>query len=234
MEGDSEFPWQEFGQYQNLVAQMPTLLEIETPDPRVRNKIVDKIQSQSEDVQVEEKLDLEDAPDLTEFTQDSKETVEVIEDENLIIEEEEIIPLDLEEEIELDDPKSEVNSGISIKEHEKPELDLSEFKTAKPKVAKDQTVTPLKRGGKKEVRDKPTNNYVSKFPKDEKVGRLGSNKLLIIAAVGIVIILVFLLIMYLGLSSEIDDNKQEIQKLKQRIGIALIQEDSSPLESEIV
>ena len=40
--------------------------------------------------------------------------------------------------------------------------------------------------------------------------------------------------MYLGLSSEIDDNKQEIQKLKQRIGIALIHEKSSPVESKIV
>ena len=95
-------------------------------------------------------------------------------------------------------------------------------------------LTAPKRGVKKEVRDKSTKNYVSKFPKDEKVGRIGSNKLLIVAAIVMVIILIFLLIMYLGLSSEIDENKQEIQKLKQRIGIALIQEEFSSLESKIV
>jgi Fe2+ transport system protein B len=227
MEEDNDFPWQEFGQYQNLVAHMPTLLEFETPDSEVKNNIVNEIQAQSKEVPSEEEVETEAAPDLS-------DSIEVIEDEDLIIEEEEIIPSELEQEIEVDDRKTEVTSGISIKEPEKPGFDLSELKRAKSKLTKEQKEKAQKRDVKKEVRDKSTKNYVSKFPKYEKIGGIGSNKLLAVAAIVMVIILVFLLIMYLGLSSEIDENKQEIQRLKQRIGIALIQEESSPLESKIV
>jgi hypothetical protein len=230
MEDDSEFPWEEFGQYQNLVAQMPTLLVFEVPEPEVKNKIVNQIQVKVEEVQVEEEIVMEDEQDLTETKLDLQDTVEVIEDEDLIIEEEEIVPPELEEEIDLEYKKPKFTSGISIKEPEKPAFDLRELQNAKSKLTKGQKLEAQK----KEVRDKSTKNYVSKFPSDEKSGKLGSNKLLAVAGIVIVIILVFLLIMYLGLSSEIDENKQEIQKLKQRIGIALIQEDSTPLESKIV
>lgn len=236
MEEDSEFPWQEFGQYQNLVAQMPTLLEFEMPDPEVKNKIVNEIQAQVEEVQVEEEVETGTEQDLTETAQDLNDAVEVIEDEDLIIEEEEIIPQEIEQEqdFEIDEGKTVVPSGISIKEPEKPDFDLNELQKVKSKLTKEQKEKVQKKEVKKEVRDKPTKNYVSKFLKEEKAGRVGSNKLLTIAASVIVIILVILLVMYLGLSSEIDDNKQEIQKLKQRIGIALIHEKSSPVEYKIV
>jgi hypothetical protein len=233
MEEDNEFPWQEFGQYQNLVAQMPTLLKFEAPDPEVKNKVIYTIQAQAEEVQVEEEVITEDTQDLTEPVQDLNDTVEIIEDEGLIIEEEEIIPPELEDEIELDAKKPAVFSGISIKEPEKPAFDLNEFRNAKPKLKKEQKLRTQKKE-LKEARDKSTINYISKFQKEEKISGIGSNRLLVVAAIVIVIILVFLLIMYLGLSSEIDDNKQEIQKLKQRIGIALIQNESTPLESTIV
>jgi anti-sigma-K factor RskA len=236
MEEDGEFPWQEFGQYQNLVAHMPTLLEFETPDPEVKNKIVNEIQAQVEEVQVEEEIETEAAQDLTETAQNLNDTVEVIEDEELIIEEEEIIPQEFEQEseIEIDERRTKLSDGISIKEHVKPEFDLKELQKAKSKVTKEQKEKAQEKEVEKEVRDKSTKNYVSKFAKEEKAGILGSNKLLTVAAIVIVIILVLLLVMYLGLSSEIDDNKQEIQKLKQRIGIALIHEKSFPVESKIV
>ena len=46
LKNDNEFPWQEFGQYQNLVAHLPTLLEVETPDPEIKNKILKEIHDQ--------------------------------------------------------------------------------------------------------------------------------------------------------------------------------------------
>jgi hypothetical protein len=230
MEEDSEFPWEEFGQYQNLVAQMPTLLAFETPDPELRNKIASKIQAKVEEVQVEEEIVTEGEQDLTKTELDLNDTVEIIEDEDLIIEEEEIIPPELGKEIEINDKKPKFTSGISIREPEKPAFDLRELQNAKSKLTKEQRL----KAQKKEVRDKSTKNFVSKFQEEEKVSGIGSNKLLLVAAIGIVIILVFLLIMYLGLSSEIDENKQEIQKLKQRIGIALIHDELSTVESKIV
>ena len=236
MEEDQEFPWQEFGQYQNLVAQMPTLLEFEMPDLGVKNKIVSEIQAQVEEVQVEEEVETETEQELMETEEDLNDEVEVIEDEDLIIEEEEIIPQELEQEqdFEIDDSKSEVTSGISFKEYEKPDLDLNELQKTKAKLTKEQKEKVQQKESKKEPHDKSTKNYVSKFPKEEKAGIVGSNKLLTVAAIVIVIILILLLVMYMGLSSEIDDNKQEIQKLKQRIGIALIHKKSSPVDSKIV
>jgi hypothetical protein len=227
MEDDNEFPWQEFGQYQNLVAHMPTLLEFESPNLEVKNKVLKELQSQITVSHLEEEVEEENAPDLT-------DSVEVMEDEDLIIEEEEIIPSDLDQEIEVDDRKTEVTNGIAIKEPEKPEFDLNALKTPKPKFKREQKEKIQVDAEKKEISRKSTKNYVSKFPRDEKVGKIGSNKLLTVAGIAIVIILVFLLIMYLGLSSEIDDNKKEIEKIKQRIGVALIHEESSPLESKIV
>ena len=233
MEEDQEFPWEEFGQYQNLVAQMPTLLEFETPDPEVRMKIINEIHAQSLEVEtekeIEEQIEEEAAPDIT-------DTVEVIEDEDLIIEEEQIIPTELDEEpeIEIDERKTEVTDGISFKEPEKPEFDLNDFQKVTPKLTEEQKEFAQKKEVAKEVREKSTKNYVSKFQKEEKVSGVGSNKLLIVAAAGIVVILIVLLLMYMGLSSDIDENKQEIQKLKQRIGIALIQEESSPIKLKIV
>lgn len=232
MEEDQEFPWQEFGQYQNLVAHMPILLEFEKPDPEIKNKILDEIKKQGEKFQVEEEIETETAEATV-----LNDTLEVIEDEDLIIEEEQIIPpeLEQEQEIEIEESKTEFTNVISFKEPEKPDFDLNELQKAKPKLTKGQKEIAPKREVAKETRGKSTKNYVSKIQKEEKFSSgLGSNKLLIVAAIGIVIILVFLLIMYLGLSSEIDDNKQEIQKLKQRIGITLFHSELPTVESKIV
>jgi len=222
MEEDNEFPWEELGQYQNLVAHMPTLLEFESPDPEVKNKIVMEFQNQSEAVQSEEEVNKENIPDLT-------ETIEVIEDEELIIEEEEIVLTDIQQKDKVDRKKSVV-SGISIKDPEKPEIDVNAFKTAKTKFIEKQKDKPQISVVKKERPSKPPKNYVSKFSEDEKVS---GNKILTIAGVVIVIILIVLLVMYLGLSSEIDENKNEIEKLKQRIGLTIIQDESFQSESWI-
>jgi hypothetical protein len=227
MEEDGEFPWKEFGEYQNLVAHMPTLLEFESPNLEVKNKVLKEVQNQIAAYHPEEEVEEGIAPDLT-------DSVEVIEDEDLIIEEEEIIPPDLDQEIETDDRKTEVTSGISIKAHEKPEFDLNVLKVPKPKLKKEQKEKIQVDAEKKEISRQSRKNYVSKFPRGEKFSKVGSNKLLTVAGIIIVIILVFLLIMYLGLSSEIDDNKKEIEKIKQRIGVGLFLEESSSLESKIV
>ena len=223
MEENIDFPWEELGQYQNLVAYMPTLLEFEVPDPEVKNKIITELQNQIEAVQPAEEIIKEETPDFT-------ETIEVIEDEELIIEEEEIILPDNQQEDKVDRKKSVVN-GISIKDLEKPEIDVHAFKTAKSKEKqKDKSQIS---GVKKELPGKSPKNYISKFSEDEKVSRVGGNKILTIAGVVIVIILIVLLVMYLGLSSEIDNNKNEIEKLKQRIGSTVIQKETFPSEFRI-
>ena len=226
MEADNEFPWEEFGQYQNLVAHMPTLLELETPDQKVKKIILKEFQNQIKTTQSENHIDQENAPD-------SIDTIEVIEDEDLIIEEEEFIPPNLQQKDKVNINKAVIKNGITIKEPDKPEIDINAFKTAKQKLADEQKDKPQKGAVKKGHSDKRPKNYVSKFEQDEKVTKGGRNKLLTIAGIVIVIILTFLLVMYLGLSSEIDKNKNEIERLKKRIGLTLIYEESFPLESRL-
>jgi hypothetical protein len=226
MKDDSEFPWQEFGQYQNLVAHMPTLLEVEIPDPELKNKVLKEFQDQSKPSQSKIESEQENIPDLS-------ETIEVNDDEDLIIEEEEIIPPDLQQKAKVNRNKAVYKDGISFREPQKPDIDINAFKTAKNKLKVENKYKQQKNVVNKELSEKRPKNYVSKFEKDEKVSRLASNKLLTIAGVVIVIILTFLLIMYLGLSSEIDKNKNEIERLKKRIGLTLIYEKSHTLESQL-
>jgi len=226
MEEDNEFPWEELGQYQNLVTLMPTVLDLEIPDPEVKNKVVMELKVQSEDEQTEEEV--EDVNVI-----DSIETLEIIEDEEIIITEEDIDAPELSQTDEVEKKKSGTHDGISFKEPVKPEFDLNAFKTGKPKLTEKQKVKPQKKAVKKKLPAKSTKNYVSKFSKDEKESKGGVNKILSIAGIVIVIILIFLLVMYLGLSSEIDENKKEIERLKQRIGITLNLDESFPSESRI-
>jgi len=226
LKNDNEFQWQEFGQYQNLVSHLPTLLEVETPDPEIKNKILKEIHDQIKLTQSNIKTEKDNVTDLS-------ETIEVNDDEDLIIEEEEIIPPDLPQKDKVIKSKAVYKNGISIREPQKPEIDINAFKTRKQKLTEEKKDKQRKNVVDKRLYDKRPKNYVSKFEQDEKISRSGSNKLLTIAGVVIVIILTFLLIMYLGLSSEIDKNKNEIEKLKKRIGLTLIYEESFPLESQL-
>ncbi|MDH3269256.1 MAG: hypothetical protein OEM46_10425, partial [Ignavibacteria bacterium] len=88
MEEDNEFPWEELGQYQNLVSLMPTLLNLEIPDPEVKNKVLAELRVKTEDDHPEEPVEEENVTDST-------ETLEIIEDEEIIIEEEDIVASDL-------------------------------------------------------------------------------------------------------------------------------------------
>lgn len=48
MDEDDDFPWQELGQYQNLVAFLPTLLDIENPDQYVKDNVAEKLRQLEE------------------------------------------------------------------------------------------------------------------------------------------------------------------------------------------
>ena len=226
IKNDGEFPWQEFGQYQNLVAHMPTLLDLETPDPKLKNKILKDFQDNRKLIQSLKEPEKDNIPDLV-------EPIEVHDDEDLIIEEEEIIPPDLQQKDKGTSSKAVYKNGISFREPQKPEIDLKAFKTKKQKLTEEKKDRQRKNLVDKGLYDKRPKNYISKFEKDGKFSRPSSNKLLTIAGVVIVIILTFLLMMYLGLSSEIDKNKNEIERLKKRLGLTLIYEDSFPSESRL-
>ena len=218
MEEDNEFPWEELGQYQNLVSLMPTLLNLEIPDPEVKNKVLAELRVKTEDDHPEEPVEEENVTDST-------ETLEIIEDEEIIIEEEDIVASDLSQVDEVAWKKSATNNGISFREPVKPELDVNAFKTGKPKPSEEQKDKSQTKVVKKKLPDKSSKMYVSKFSGDEKESKGGRNKILTIAGIVIVIILIILLVMYLGLSSEIDKNKNEIDRLKKRIGLTLNQDE---------
>lgn len=234
MEEDNEFPWEELGQYQNLVTLMPIVLDLEIPDLEIKNKVLAELPIQTEDDQTEEEVEEETEEELEEENvTDSTETLEIIEDEEIFIEEEDIDAPELLQIDEVEIKKTKTTDGISFKEPVKPELDLNAFKTAKPELAEEQKAKSQRKAVKKKPTGKSSKNYVSKYSRDVKESKAGVNKILTIAGIVIVIILIFLLVMYLGLSSEIDENKKEIERLKQRIGITLDLDESFPSESRI-
>ncbi|MDR3625860.1 MAG: anti-sigma factor [Ignavibacteriaceae bacterium] len=43
LQAGNEFPWQELGEYQNLVALLPSILNMETPGPELKDKVARKL-----------------------------------------------------------------------------------------------------------------------------------------------------------------------------------------------
>ena len=85
---EADFPWQELGQYQNLVAFLPTLLDIENPDKEVKDNIARKLYEYGEKIKVEEETE-----NVAESENQLEDSLNEIKEEGVVIEEEpDIIP----------------------------------------------------------------------------------------------------------------------------------------------
>ena len=108
MKEDENFPWQELGHYQNLVAFLPTLLDIEVPEPEVKDNVAQKL------YELGEKDKAEKDEDVKQNTI-AKETE--IEEEGFVIEDEPVgndeLPAVGEDLANVDT----TNDGISFTEH---------------------------------------------------------------------------------------------------------------------
>ena len=219
MKEDETFPWQELGHYQNLVAFLPTLLDIEVPEPEVKDNVAQKF------YELGEKDKAEKDEDVKQNTI-AKETE--IEEEGFVIEDEPVgndeLPAVGEDLANIDT----TNDGISFTEHG-PQLQnlLNDEKNVEREPLKKQQqvkteTAPTK--PKKEFEQKKVKSYVTKYPagaadSESKVG-------LIVAVILFAIALLAVIFVYFNLSSDIQENRDKIDMLERQIGTKIILENT--------
>jgi hypothetical protein len=91
-EVDSDFPWKELGEYQNLAALLPVALPIEFPVSELKDKVALKLYNMRDEIKA--KLDAKKTPEEVPVLQEVKE--EIVEEE---IQLDEINITDQEEEV---------------------------------------------------------------------------------------------------------------------------------------
>jgi hypothetical protein len=223
MEEDENFPWQELGHYQNLVAFLPTLLNIEVPEPEVKDNVARKLYELGEKTKAEEKLEEVNDNKIDETVDqpiESEEKLsEIIEEDGVVIEENPVVENVAPEQALQEDPfNTNTNKEISFKEHGVLQMSLDEpediaIKPEEKKTENAETKTSQK-PLRKETEQRNVKSYVSKIPTDSHTPEKSSKKsVLIITIILFVVTLLALAFVYLTLTSEIQDNKNEIDKI---------------------
>ena len=217
MKEDEKFPWQELGHYQNLAAFLSTLLEIEVPEPEVKDNIARKLSELGEKINAEK-----------------EEESDKIEEDDVIIEDE---PIEKTEIPAVEKDLADVgntNKGISFKEHgvlmQSPSNDEKKI-IRKPLIKKQQggsgtIITPTK--PKKEFEQKSVKSYISKFSTEAADGESSKSKSgLIVAVILFVVTLLALIFVYFKLSSDIQENRDRINILEKQIVAEIMLENTS-------
>ncbi len=230
MEEDENFPWQELGHYQNVVAFLPTLIDIEIPEPEVKDNVARKLYELGEKIKAEK--------EEVKHNKVAEEESDKIEEDGVIIEEEPVekaeIPAVKEDPADMDS----ANNGISIKEHGvllQTPLNNKEKVMREPQIKQQQGKSETKttsRQPKKEFEQKSVKSYVSKFPAEAT--HIESNRSkggLIVTIILFVITLIALIFVYFKLSSDIQENRDKIDMLQRQIGAEIMIENPSVYSS---
>lgn len=213
MKGDPDFPWEEFGKYQNIVACLPTLLEAESPGQEVKDNIARKLMELKEQEKVDEIV--EEPPEKME--EEKPAPIETVDDMDITIEEENI-----ETDIDSEQSSDNKSKGITFKQHEflhgtlknKGET-ASEISVASEE--KNQRKSDLT-SSKKDFKGRNVKSHISKSPAYiEPPVQTNKKKGTMIAIILFIIALIAIVIVYLSLSSDIQNNKDEIEKLKEQL-----------------
>jgi hypothetical protein len=227
MKEDENFPWQELGHYQNLVAFLPTLLDIEVPEPKVKDNVARKLYELGEKIKAEKEGEIKQNTIAGEAESDK------IEENGFILEEEPIEKAKIP--IVGDDPADlgNTNDGISIKEHgiqQQEPLDDGKKVMREPVMKKqlggpETKPTPIK--PKKKFEQINDEIYVSNFPAGAADGESNASKKPIVTIILFVVTLLALIFIYFKFSSDIKENRDKIDRLEKQIGTEIILENSS-------
>jgi hypothetical protein len=116
-EVDSDFPWKELGEYQNLAALLPVALPIEFPVSELKDKVALKLYNMRDEIKA--KLDAKKIPEEIPVLQEVKE--EIVEEEiqldeiNIIAEEEEVAQVTVANKFEQKRIAEEVKADLRSK-----------------------------------------------------------------------------------------------------------------------
>jgi len=228
MEEDENFPWQELGHYQNLVAFLPTLLDIEIPEPEIKDNVARKL------YELGEKIKTENEVEVKQNTIAIEEELNKIEEDGVIIEEE---PIEKAEIPAVEEDLADVgntNKGISIKKHGgllQRTLNNEKNVMREPLIKQQQrgpeTRTTLTQP-EKEIEQNNVQSQVSKFPTEASRVESSKSKIgLIVTIILFVITLLALIFVYFELSSDIQENRDKIDRLEKQIGAEVMIENTS-------
>lgn len=228
MKEDESFPWQELGHYQNLVAFLPTLIDIEVPEPVVKDNVARKL------YELGEKIKAKKEGEVKQNTIAAEKKMDKIEEDGFILEEG---PIEKDEipvvEEDLVDGGDNID-GISIKEHgeilQKPSMD--EKKVLREPVMKKQQggpgkkTTPIQQ--KKKFKQKSDESYVSKYSDGAASGISNNSKRgLVLTIILFAVILLALIFVYFKFSSDIQENRDKIDRLERLIGVDIMIENTT-------
>lgn len=202
---DENFPWEELGEFQNLVALLPSALLIETPNWELKDKVARKLYKLRDEIksQKEEKKPVEETAEIPEQLSDKSEEGITIEDND-----KDIIEYDLAQV-----PSQEKSTAEPIVEE-------------KPKQAETISKSILN----KELIEKTTKEFVGSHIANE-IGAIQKNtkKSLFLSLILFIVVLLIITFMYFKFSGDLDSKQEEIDILKKRLGISYIEGSSKSI-----
>ena len=225
MEEGDDFPWEELGQYQNLIALLPTLLDVEKPEQEIKDNVARKLydleQKRIEEQKAQQQRKKESMTQQIDTEMDiEKTTVEQIQTPPAADKKK------LEESLaDIDAIVTDENTKgeISFRDHGMPVIPAEKETGAESQEKVTETVQEPKLNKQietpvKEKEPQKVKSYVSKYTAEPKVEIKKDNSNKVLAVILFVITLVALAIVYFKLSSDIDKNKNDIELLKNQRG----------------
>jgi hypothetical protein len=209
MKSGEDFPWDVLGEYQNLTAMLPILLQLEVPDSELKDNVARKL------YKIIEELKAKKQAEITPVTETKTAIVEPgMEEDGSELETEREVEEVLDEEtikFSVDEDSSVSEPDLSAVSSEK-KLDLS---LPEQKVEQKSGIEKVEKIVDEKLDRHKTIEYIDKRYK-EKIAALEatSKKNKLISVILFVISLILLGVVYFLLSSEISSNREGIEKFK--------------------
>jgi len=202
MESGEDFPWDILGEYQNLTATLPILLQVEVPDSELKDNVARKLYKIIEELKAKQQAELTPVPE-TETAEDGAdlETVQEVEEELP----EEPIKFSVDEGSSLGEPELSTESSENTLDLA-PAEQIVEEKSGREKTEK---IVDEK------LERQRTIEYIKTYYKEEAASQEAAiKKTKLFSIILFVISLILLAVVYFLLSTEISSNMEEIDNLK--------------------
>ena len=215
MESGEDFPWDVLGEYQNLTAMLPILLQLEVPDSELKDTVARKLYKIIEELKAKQQAELPPVPEIETTEAEIESEIEQEVEEALP---EETIKFSVDEGSSLSEPDLSTVSSENVLDLPVAEQDIEE-KSRREKV-EDIVDEKLER--------QRTIEYIDKYHKEEMAALEGaSKKNKLFSIILFVISLILLAVVYFLLSSDISSNKEKIENKIGFDGSRTIQQDEN-------
>jgi len=215
MENGEDFPWDVLGEYQNLTAMLPILLQLKVPDSELKDNVARKLYKIIEELKAKQQAELPPVPETETTEAEIESDIEQEVEEALP---EETIKFSVDESSSLSDPDLSTVSSENELDLPLTEQDVEE-KSRREKV---ENIVDEKLERQKTI------EYIDKYHKEEMAALEGaSKKNKLFSIILFAISLILLAVVYFLLSSDISSNKEKIENKIGFDGFRTIQQDEN-------